>query len=134
MELRFSFLLACFMVVTGCSSKQPSPAQAQDNTPSAVTALAKMGKLARDPIAQMSMTFEGNPPPDEIRERIDKALAMYGMEVNDGNRGLAGRILVSLRKEHGHSEMAVLEQMLNTPADGAKFEEAATRISAKMNQ
>ncbi|PYS55592.1 MAG: hypothetical protein DMG13_03445 [Acidobacteria bacterium] len=126
-------LLAWCMAVAGCAGKESSPAQTQ-NQPSAVSALAKMGHLATDPIAQMSFAFEGNPPPEEIRERIDKVLGMYSLEVNDENRRHAGRTLVALRKEHGHSEMEILEKMLNTPATGKQFEEAAGRISAGMNQ
>jgi len=128
------FLLAWCLAVTACGGKHSSPPQTQEKAPSAVAAIAKLGQLATDPIAQMSMTFDGNPPQQEIREKIDKALAMYGMEVNNVNRGLAGRTLVALRKEHGHSEMAILDQMLSTPPDGTKFEDAATRISARMNQ
>ena len=125
-------LLACWMVVAGCGGKGSSQAQTPDQ-PSAVSALAKMGQLATDPIAQMSMTFNGNPAQEEIREKIDMALLMYGMDVNNVNRGSAGRTLVALRKERGLSEMAILEKMLNTPANG-KFEEAAVRISAEMNR
>ena len=44
-------LLACWMVVAGCGGKGSSRAQTPDE-PSAVSALAKMGQLATDPIAQ----------------------------------------------------------------------------------
>ena len=95
--------------------------------------MAKMGKLATDPIAQMSLEFEGNPPQDQIREKLDKALVLYSLEANNEIRANAGRVLVELRKEHGHSEMAILEKMLSSPAEG-KFEDAAAKISAGMNQ
>ena len=124
-------LTACVFFMS-CSGQQSEPSQPQAG--SAVTAMSKMANLATDPFAQMSFTFEGNPPAGEIRARVDKVLPMYGLEVTDANRNLAGHTLVALRKEHAHSEMAILDKMLNTPAEGAQFQEAAARIAAQMNQ
>ncbi len=121
-----------FLFAAGCSSTQPAPSN-DSKQGSAITAMAKAGQLATDPIAQMSFEFDGNPPQDEIRDKIDKVLAMYGLEVNKINQGTAGRTLVALRKEHGHSEMSILDKMLSSPAEG-KFEDAAARISSAMNQ
>lgn len=128
----FLILPIAFALAAGCSGSKPAPAAGRPQG-GIVTAMAKMGKLATDPIAQMSLEFEGNPPQDQIREELDKALIMYGLEANNENRGSAGRVLVALRKEHGHSEMAILEKMLNTTAEG-KFEDAAAKISATMSQ
>ena len=122
-------------VIAGCSGKEPtsSPSQSQPTPGSAITAIAKMGNLATDPVAQMSFEFDGNPSKEEIQEKVDKALAMYHLEANNQNRGNAGRILVALRKEYGHSEMSILDKMLGSPAEGS-FDEASAKIAAAMNQ
>jgi hypothetical protein len=126
-------VLAAFLLIAGCGN-QPKPGTSETPTQSAVSRIATLGHFATDPFAQMAFTFEGNPTPELIKEKIDKVLELYGMEVNDANRSEAGRILVGLRKEHGHSEMAILAKMLESPANGAKFEEAAAKVSAAMNQ
>lgn len=132
--MRISLIvLTVFLLIAGCGS-QPKPGTSEIPAQSAVSAIAKLGHFATDPFAQMAFTFDGNPPPELIQEKIDKVLEMYGMEVNDANRSEAGRILIGLRKEHGHSEMAILAKMLESPANGAKFEEAAAKVSAAMNQ
>jgi len=81
----------------------------------------------------MSLTFEGNPSAGDIKQKVDRVLGMYGMELTDANRSHAGSTLVTLRKERGHSEMAILDKMLETPANG-EFEAAAASISESMNQ
>jgi hypothetical protein len=118
----------------GCSGKEPanSPNQVQPTPGSAITAIAKMGNLATDPLAQMSFEFDGNPAKEQIRENLDKALAMYHLDANDQNRSSAGRTLIALRKEHGHSEMSILGQILISTAEGT-FDEASARIAAAMN-
>ena len=133
LRTRLFVALVAFGVITSCGGK-PAPAPEQQQSPSAIGALAKIGQLATDPIAQMSLTFQDNPPQEEIREKLDAVLKMYGLEVNNENRSQAGRTLVALRKEHGHSEMQILDKMLDSPADGTNFDEAAARISAGMNQ
>ncbi len=133
MEKAAQFLilpLAMALIVSCSSGSKPEPPKPQGG---AIDAMAKMGKLATDPVAQMSLEFDGNPPMEQIREKLDKALMMYGLEANNQNRSNAGRTLVALRKEQGHSEMAILEKMLSSPAEG-KFDEAAARISAAMSQ
>src|SRR6266567_3847305 len=102
-------VFAITFFVAGCSGKEPasSPSQSQPTPGSAITAIAKIGNLATDPVAQMSFEFDGNPSKEDIREKVDKALAMYHLEANDQNRSSAGRTLVALRKEHGHSEMSI---------------------------
>jgi hypothetical protein len=128
-------LFSITFLVAGCGGKQPAPSpnQAQPTSGSAITAIAKMGNLATDPLAQMSFEFDGNPPKEEIQEKLDKVLGMYRLETNNDNRARAGRTLIALRKEHGHSEMSILDKMLGSPAEG-NFEEASRRISTAMNQ
>jgi hypothetical protein len=84
-----------------------------------VTAIAELGKFATDAFAQMSFAFDGNPTPVEIQDRMDCVLPMYGLETNNDNRNQAGRTLVGLRKEHGRSEMEIMDTMLATPANAA---------------
>lgn len=132
---RRAFLIVAFTLCTSCGANKPAtPPTTQQQPGSAVSAVAKMGNLATDPFAQMSFTFEGNPPAERIKEKVDKVLSAYGMETNDRNRSEAGRTLVALRKQHGHSEMDILEKMMSAPANGEKFEDAAARIAAEMNK
>ena len=122
-------ILAIAVVIAGCGSSEP--AKKAEPQGGMITAAAKMANLATDPIAQMSFEFEGNPPKEQIQEKVDKALMMYGLEANNDNRSMAGRTLVMLRKTHGHSEMSILDKMLASAAEG-KFEEAAEKIDAAM--
>ena len=125
-------IVSLALAAGGCGGSKPEPAKVQPQG-GIITAAAKMANLATDPIAQMSFEFDGNPPKEEIREKIDKVLGMYKLDANNENRSNAGRTLVALRKEQGHSEMSILDKMLSSPAEG-KFDEAAARISAAMNQ
>jgi hypothetical protein len=92
-----------------------------------------MGNLAVDPFAQMSLAFEGNPSPDEIRAKLNPVLQKYGVELINANISLAGKTLTALRKEQGHSEMSILDKMLEAPTNGEKFDDAARRVSSSMN-
>ena len=130
---RFVILPIAFVLAVSCSGSKPAPEAKPEPQGGMVSAMAKMGKVITDPIAQMSLEFEGNPPQDQIREELDKTLVMYMLEPNNQNRANAGRVLVTLRKETGHSEMAILEKMLNSPAEG-KFEDAAAKTAAAMSQ
>jgi hypothetical protein len=123
-----AILIALGLLLTSCSKEEPAT-----QTPSAVAGLAKMGNLAVDPFAQMALAFEGNPSPDEIRAKLDPVLKMYGVELTNANFSLAGKTLTALRKEQGHSEMAILEKMLQAPTNGEKFDDAARRVSTSMN-
>lgn len=126
---RFLILALALAVLAGCGSSEP--AKKAEPQGGLVTAAAKMANLATDPFAQMSFEFEGNPPKEQLQEKVDKVLMMYSLEANNDNRSMAGRTLVALRKEHGHSEMSILDKMLSSPAEG-KFEEAAAKIDAAM--
>ena len=123
-----AILIALGLLLTSCSKEEPATP-----TPSAVAGLAKMGNLAVDPFAQMALAFEGNPSPDEIRAKLDPVLKMYGVELTNANCSLAGKTLTALRKEQGHSEMAILEKMLQAPTNGEKFDDAARRVSTSMD-
>ena len=127
-SVRF-LILSLALLAAACSGNKPP----EKKEPSGLAAMAKMANLAVDPLAQMSFEFAGNPSKEEIGQVLDKVLEMYGIEANNENRSSAGRVLVALRKEHGHSEMEILTKMADSPAEG-KFEEAAAKISAAMNQ
>ena len=130
-----SLVFAITFLLAGCGGKEPAskPNQPEPTPGSAITAIAKMGNLATDPLAQMSFEFDGNPSKADIQEKVDKALAMYQLEANNQNRSNAGRILVALRKEYGHSEMSILDKMLSSPAEGS-FDDALAKIASAMNQ
>ncbi len=126
-RLLLFFILALSI---GCSREEKKAEPAQ---PSAVAGIARMGALATDPFAQMALTFEGNPSPDEIHVRLDEVLTRYGAELNNPNRSLAGKTLTALRKELGHSEMSILEKMLTAETNGETFDDAARRVATSMN-
>lgn len=125
-------ILGLAIAVSSCAGKkaESSPSLPPQHE-GLVTAMAKMGNLATDPFAQMSFEFEGNPSKQEIQEKLDKVFMLYSLEPNKDNRSSAGRVLVALRKEHGHSEMAILDKMLGSDAGGT-FEDAAAKFSAGM--
>src|SRR5688500_12733972 len=134
--MRNRYLLS-FLVLSGlagCGRSEDKPAAAPPSSPSAVSGMAKMGQLATDPFSQMSLAFDGNPQPGEIQQKSDQVLTMYSVELNNSNRGLAGKTLTALRKEQGHSEMSVLEKMIQLPTNGETFDDAARRASTAMNQ
>ena len=133
--MRLTILFASVLFIAGCS-KSASPAQTAapaSEPPSAITAVAKLGEFATDPVTQFSLSFEGNPAPEEIREKLEAAMKSYGLEINDTNTAQAGNALIALRKEKGHSEIAILDKMLAAPPSGT-FQEAAERISSELNQ
>ncbi len=130
---RLVVALTCLLAASCNQNKPPATPTSEQQTSSAISAIAKLGNLATDPFAQMSLTFEGNPSPEDIKGKVDRVLGMYGMELTNENRTHAGSTLVTLRKEHGHSEMAILDKMLESPASG-EFEAAAASISESMNQ
>ena len=129
---RLLILVGAFVLVAGCNQSKPAPA-AEQSQGSAIGAIAKMGNLATDPFAQMAFAFEGNPPKEEIQLRVDKVMGMYGLELTNVNRSHVGNILVALRKEHGHSEIEILDKMLEMPASG-EFEQAAAAVSESIGQ
>jgi hypothetical protein len=126
----FLIVLGGCLLAASCNQGKPA---AEPQTPSAISEIAKLGNLATDPFAQMSLTFEGNPSKEEIQPKVDRVMGMYGLELTDPNRSHVGSTLVTLRKEHGHSEMAILDKMLESPASG-EFETSAAAVSESMTQ
>ena len=135
MSKRLVVLFAGFLILTNCNGnkKAAAPAAAPKEDPGYISGLAKMGKLATDPFTQMALTFDGNPAPEDIHERLDSVLTKYGMELTDSNRSLAAKTLTGLRKEMGHSEMDILQGMLAAPTNDEKFDDGARRVSTSMN-
>jgi hypothetical protein len=122
-------LILTLTVLPACAKEEKKAEPA----PSAVAGIAKMGALAVDPFAQMSLTFEGNPTAIEIQPKLDEVLTKYGMELNNNNRGLAGKTLTALRKELGQSEMKILEKMQTAETQNQSFDDAARRVATSMN-
>jgi hypothetical protein len=128
MRKAVAILITSCLILAACSKKDEEQAAAT------VSVYAKMGRVATNEFAQMSLSFQGNPPEQEIQDKVDKALGLFGLDANESNRNMAGRTLVALRKETGNSEMAILARMLSTPGSGGKFEDAAARTAEEMNR
>ena len=128
---RTVLILVTLVLVAGCGGEKKAQEKKQ---PSAIAVYVKMGNLAVDPFAQMSLFFEGNLPKEQIQEKLDKVLEKYSMELNNSNRTLAGKTLTALRKELGQTEMNILEKMLTAETDSQSFDDAARRIATAMNQ
>lgn len=87
--------------------------------------------LSEDPLQQMELAFTGNPPVSEIQPLLERAMRLYGLEVNDENRQRAGSALVALRREIGVPEMEILDYMVRSYVEGVELEFAdAAAISA----
>ena len=123
---RLLILGSALLLVAACNQSKPAPAAEQSN--SSIAAIAELGNLATDPYAQMSFAFDGNPPKELIQEKVDKVMAMYSIEATNPNRSHVGNMLVALRKEHGHSEIEILDKLIEMPANG-EFEQAAAAIA-----
>ncbi len=83
-------------------------------------------------LQQMSDVFEGNPSESTIKEKLDRALRMYGLEPTEENYNRAGSVLAKLTDDNGVSEMAILETMLVSPMPRVKFYEAAALVAVEL--
>jgi hypothetical protein len=135
MQIRLVLSFLVLLGIAACGdADQKQAVMPKTLQPSPLAGMAAMGQLASDPFSQMSLAFDGNPLPSEIQPKLDQVLTMYNVELNNANRGLAGRTLTELRKEQGHSEMSILDRMIQAPTNGEKLEDAARRVSTAMNQ
>jgi hypothetical protein len=80
-----------------------------------------------DALSQMEIAFEGSYTKEQIKEKLDKAMALYDLPINEENYSRSGSALVGLRKETGIKEMAILNYMIRSKVPGVKisFPEAA---------
>jgi hypothetical protein len=59
------------------------------------------------------LTFDGDYSDQEIKERLTKAMTLYGMPISDENYGRSASALVTLAKEYNIEEMIILDYMIN---------------------
>lgn len=85
----------------------------------------------RDALDAMVIAFEGLHTRAAIKERLERAMTIYGLDVTEDNRHRAGSTLVALRKANGTHEMAILDHMIRSHVPGVKitFPEAAAMSS-----
>ena len=76
--------------------------------------------MATDPLSQMVVTFEGGHSRAAIKEKLDTAMKLYGLKINDENYSRAGSVLVTLRQfaqKRGRTdvtEMRLLDYMIRS--------------------
>jgi hypothetical protein len=73
-------------------------------------------------LQQAEVAFLGNPPQSTIKAKLDRAMTQYNLTITEENYSRAGSTLVSLRKEYGHSEMDILDFMIQMDVPGANFD------------
>jgi hypothetical protein len=59
------------------------------------------------------LTFDGNYSDQVIKERLTKAMTLYGVPISDENYGKSASALVALAKEYNIEEMIILDYMIN---------------------
>lgn len=91
----------------------------------------------QDALTQMELLFEGGYTQEEIKAKMDRSLAHFGMEPSEANDRRVGDVLVALANHNADeagcpscTEMAVLDYMLATgPLDDMEWHEAAAWAS-----
>lgn len=88
--------------------------------------------IPKDALSIMEIAFQGNPPKEQIRERLDLALRLYNTPITEENYSRAASTLVALRKETSVEEMRILDYMIrsNVPGVNISFPEAAGLAAA----
>ena len=80
------------------------------------------------PVSQMSalekieVAFEGGYGRAQIKSKLDAAMALYGLPINEENYGRAGSVLVTMRKENGIEEMRILDHMIRSHVPGINID------------
>ena len=110
-------------VLTACGEGGP-PATTREPPPGGSTPTSVNDLTA---LQQMEIAFNGNRAVSEIQPVLDRALLLYGLPITEENYSRAGSTLVALRKEHGPSEMDILDYMIRSHMPGVEisFPEAA---------
>ena len=86
----------------------------------------------------MELVFEGGHSQEEIKAKVDRTLADFGMEPTEANYRRVGDVLVALANHNAEeagcsacTEMAILDYMIQTGAlDGMEWHEAAAWASS----
>jgi hypothetical protein len=69
----------------------------------------------------MELAFVGGFSQSEIKRKLDGAMDLYGLSKTADNYSRAGSVLVTLRKEYGPGEMAILDEMILLGSAGANL-------------
>ena len=147
-RIKTVFVGVLFVLAVGCTTTAPTviPTPAPTDTSTAirdsVTPLPEptvgslatqvrsqeAGTRARDrdvqsstALRQMSIAFEGSWTVSEIRPVLEEALTLYGVPITEENYSRSGSVLVSLRKEYGPAEMAILDHMIRSYVPGVNI-------------
>jgi hypothetical protein len=74
-----------------------------------------------DALDMMVVAFEGGYSRAEIKERMDKAMTLYGLSLSEDEYNRAGSVLVALRNKSGISEMKILNYMIRSHVSGVNL-------------
>jgi hypothetical protein len=120
MSQRCFVLGGLMLVLAGC---QPA---SERSDRSASAAVARM-----DALDQAAIAFVGNHSRAEIKQSMDRAMSLYGLELTEDNYSRAGSVLVALQGKNGTAEMAILDYMIRSHVEGVRlsFGEAAALAS-----
>jgi 23S rRNA maturation-related 3'-5' exoribonuclease YhaM len=82
-------------------------------------------------LRQAELAFVGGYGRQQIKERLNTALRLYGHAATEENYSRAASALVTLRQENGTSEMAILDHMIRSHVEevSLSFPEAAALSS-----
>ena len=135
-------IVAALLVVLSLapsSSRQSTPSQTMPSqrTPSrpAPPPAAGVSEVPLMPFRQVAeIAFVGGYSQAQIKERMDRAMVLYGLPITNENYHHAGSALVALRKENGTAEMAILDYMIRSHVEGVNlsFPEAAAFASVSL--
>lgn len=130
---RLTWALAIGVAVAGCAAE---PATEPDPTPERTE--RPEPTPPQDALVQMELVFEGGHSQEEIKAKVDRSLADFGMEPSEANYRRVGDVLVALANHNAQeagcptcTEMAILDYMLATgPLEGTEWHEAAAWASS----
>jgi hypothetical protein len=130
---RLAWMLAFALGLAGCGA---APAVDPDPTPQRTE--RPEPTPPQGALAQMALVFEGGYSQEEIKARVDRSLADFGLEPTEANYRRVGDVLVALANHNVEeagcpscTEMAILDYMLATgPLEGMEWHEAAAWASS----
>lgn len=131
-------LLVSVIVVVNVVSKKQKRDTSPDITRVASSPISSEKKSYQAPYAQtspkadnpvsllsaldkMELAFEGRYTKEQIKARMDRAMKLYKLPINEENYERAGSTLVALRKNTGVKEMAILDHMIRSYVPGVKM-------------
>ncbi len=69
----------------------------------------------------MEVVFNGNYSLPKIKEQVDKAMQLYGLELTEDNYNRVASVLVKLRQEYSVDEMDILNYMICSHINGVSM-------------